>query len=113
MFTGIVTALGTVRAIEPLGGGKDMRLVIAASSGAFAHGAGLDEVYQDARAYDAQFASARYALEAGREALPWPWPNAGLGWWTPPALAVRLCRSASTVARVAPRVPVKGYGPAL
>jgi len=30
MFTGIVTALGTVRAIEPLGGGRDMRLTIAA-----------------------------------------------------------------------------------
>ena len=30
MFTGIVTALGTVRAIEPIGVGKDMRLVIAA-----------------------------------------------------------------------------------
>jgi riboflavin synthase len=29
MFTGIITALGTVRAIEPIGGGKDMRLVIA------------------------------------------------------------------------------------
>jgi riboflavin synthase len=29
MFTGIVTALGTVRAITPLGGGADMRLVIA------------------------------------------------------------------------------------
>ena len=30
MFTGIITALGTVLAIEPLGDGKDMRLVIAA-----------------------------------------------------------------------------------
>jgi riboflavin synthase len=30
MFTGIITALGTVRAINPLGDGKDMRLVIAA-----------------------------------------------------------------------------------
>lgn len=30
MFTGIVTALGSVRAIQPIGGGKDMRLVIAA-----------------------------------------------------------------------------------
>ena len=30
MFTGIVTALGTVRAISPLGNGRDMRLVIAA-----------------------------------------------------------------------------------
>jgi riboflavin synthase len=30
MFTGIVTALGTVRAIAPLGGGKDMRLTIGA-----------------------------------------------------------------------------------
>ncbi len=30
MFTGIVTALGTVRAITPIGGGHDMRLVIGA-----------------------------------------------------------------------------------
>src|SRR3984957_11011889 len=30
MFTGIITALGTVRAITPLGDGHDMRLVIAA-----------------------------------------------------------------------------------
>ncbi len=30
MFTGIVTALGTVRALTPLGSGQDMRLVIAA-----------------------------------------------------------------------------------
>src|ERR1700722_13656021 len=30
MFTGIVTALGSVRAIQLIGGGKDMRLVIAA-----------------------------------------------------------------------------------
>lgn len=30
MFTGIITALGTIRAIEPIGGGKDMRLMIAA-----------------------------------------------------------------------------------
>jgi riboflavin synthase len=29
MFTGIITALGTVRAITPLGNGADMRLVIA------------------------------------------------------------------------------------
>jgi riboflavin synthase len=30
MFTGIVTGLGTVRAIDPIGGGQDMRLVIEA-----------------------------------------------------------------------------------
>jgi riboflavin synthase len=30
MFTGIVTALGSIRAIQPIGSGKDMRLVIAA-----------------------------------------------------------------------------------
>jgi riboflavin synthase len=30
MFTGIVSALGTVRSITPLGGGADMRLVITA-----------------------------------------------------------------------------------
>jgi riboflavin synthase len=30
MFTGIVTALGTIRAVNPIGDGKDMRVVIAA-----------------------------------------------------------------------------------
>ncbi len=30
MFTGIVTALGTVRAVSPIGQGRDMRLVITA-----------------------------------------------------------------------------------
>jgi riboflavin synthase len=30
MFTGIITALGTVRAITPIGGGEDMRVEIAA-----------------------------------------------------------------------------------
>ncbi len=29
MFTGIITAVGAVRRLEPLGGGQDMRLVIA------------------------------------------------------------------------------------
>jgi riboflavin synthase len=29
MFTGIITALGTVHAIDPIGDGKDMRLIIA------------------------------------------------------------------------------------
>ena len=29
MFTGIVTGLGTVRAIEPIGSASDMRVVIA------------------------------------------------------------------------------------
>ncbi len=43
------------------------------SAGAFsglAHGADLMAVYRDAVAYDAQFAAARAALEAGREKLP-------------------------------------------
>ncbi|MDO8310292.1 MAG: channel protein TolC, partial [Actinomycetota bacterium] len=35
-----------------------------------AHGADLMAVYRDAVAYDAQFASARAALDAGREKLP-------------------------------------------
>jgi riboflavin synthase len=30
MFTGIISALGTVREVVPIGGGRDMRLVIAA-----------------------------------------------------------------------------------
>jgi len=44
MFTGIVTALGTVRAIRPLGGGQDMRLTIAApwpDTGSIAIGASI------------------------------------------------------------------------
>jgi len=35
MFTGIVTALGKVRAVTAIGGGHDMRLVIGAPPGAF------------------------------------------------------------------------------
>lgn len=31
MFTGIITALGTIRAITPIGAGRDMRLVITVS----------------------------------------------------------------------------------
>ncbi len=44
MFTGIVTALGTVREITPIGGGHDMRLVIGApwpDTGSIALGASI------------------------------------------------------------------------
>ena len=44
MFTGIITALGTVCAIDPIGGGKDMRLVIATpwpDTGSIALGASI------------------------------------------------------------------------
>ncbi|MBC7800947.1 MAG: riboflavin synthase [Gemmatimonadaceae bacterium] len=44
MFTGIVTGLGEVRSIRPLGGGQDMRLVIGApwpDTGAIAVGASI------------------------------------------------------------------------
>jgi len=44
MFTGIVTALGTIRAIQPIGDGRDMRLVIAApwpDTGTIALGASI------------------------------------------------------------------------
>jgi riboflavin synthase len=44
MFTGIITALGTVRAIKPLGDGHDMRLVITApwpDTGSIAIGASI------------------------------------------------------------------------
>lgn len=44
MFTGIVTALGTVRAVAPIGGGRDMRLVIGApweDTGSIALGASI------------------------------------------------------------------------
>ena len=33
MFTGIVTGQGTVRAIAPIGGGQDMRLMIGVPAG--------------------------------------------------------------------------------
>ena len=36
MFTGIVTDLGTVREVQPIGGGHDLRLVIGTSPGAAA-----------------------------------------------------------------------------
>jgi riboflavin synthase len=44
MFTGIVTALGTIRAIQSIGDGKDMRLVISApwpDTGSIAPGASI------------------------------------------------------------------------
>jgi riboflavin synthase len=44
MFTGIITAVGTIRAIEPIGDGKDMRLVVAApwpDTGSIALGASI------------------------------------------------------------------------
>ena len=54
---------------------KALSLMIAGclSAGGFvtlAHGADLMAVYRDAIAYDAQFAAARAALDAGREKLP-------------------------------------------
>jgi outer membrane protein len=50
---------------------KALSLMIAACmSGGAAHGADLMAVYRDALAYDAQYASARSALDAGREKLP-------------------------------------------
>ncbi len=48
-------------------------LPLLLASGLFvghAHGADLMQVYRDAQAYDAQYASARAAVEAGREKLP-------------------------------------------
>ena len=50
---------------------KLLPLMIAVGfSAASAHGADLLSVYRDAVAYDAQFAAARAALDAGREKLP-------------------------------------------
>ncbi|MDP1733909.1 MAG: TolC family outer membrane protein [Sulfuritalea sp.] len=43
---------------------------LSAGMAGFSHGADLMAVYRDAVAYDAQYASARAALEAGRERLP-------------------------------------------
>jgi outer membrane protein len=50
---------------------KALPLMIAGCiSAGLAHGADLMAVYRDAIAYDAQYAAARAALEAGREKLP-------------------------------------------
>ena len=43
---------------------------LSAGAAEFSHGADLMAVYRDAIAYDAQYASARASLEAGREKLP-------------------------------------------
>jgi len=43
---------------------------LSAGLAGFSHGADLMAVYRDAVAYDAQYASARASLEAGREKLP-------------------------------------------
>jgi riboflavin synthase len=65
MFTGIITALGTIRTIDPIGGGKDMRVMIAApwsDTASIALGASIAcsgccltavEVHQDSFAADA------------------------------------------------------------
>jgi outer membrane protein len=45
-------------------------LVASLSAGQTTAAADLIQVYRDARAFDAQYAAARYALEAGREKLP-------------------------------------------
>ena len=49
---------------------KKLLLVVAVLMAATAQAADLVEVYRDAVGYDASFASARAALEAGREKLP-------------------------------------------
>ena len=49
---------------------RNLCLLFAISGGVAAQGADLIEVYRDALGYDAQFSAARYAVEAGREALP-------------------------------------------
>lgn len=49
---------------------KPVVLLLGTLFGASVHAADLLSVYRDALAYDAQFAAARAALEAGRERLP-------------------------------------------
>ena len=80
MFTGIITALGTVREIVPLGEGRDMRLVIVApwqDTGTIDIGASIAcsgccltaiELKPDA-----------FAVEVSAETLA----NTTLGWWQP------------------------------
>ena len=43
MFTGIITGLGTLREVQPIGGGQDMRLVIGVAPD-FLAGAQLDDL---------------------------------------------------------------------
>ena len=46
MFTGIVTALGTVREVQPIGGGHDLRLVIGTAQGSDSLSGGKVFVYR-------------------------------------------------------------------
>ena len=79
MFTGIITALGTVRAIEPLGEGKDMRLVIAApwdDTASIALGASI--ACSGCCLTAVELASDQFAVDASAETLA----CTTLGTWT-------------------------------
>jgi outer membrane protein len=73
-------------------------LVAVACSGGLVQAADLLNIYNDARLYDAKFASARYQLEAGREKLPQA--RAGL-------LPVLTLSGASTYNNVDATLPVE------
>jgi riboflavin synthase len=80
MFTGIITALGTVREILPLGGGRDMRLVIAApwpDIGAIAVGASI--ACSGCCLTAVEVAYDRFAVDVSAETLA----STTLGGWRP------------------------------
>src|SRR2546423_1965473 len=80
MFTGIITALGTVREILPLGGGRDMRLVIAApwpDIGAIAVGASI--ACSGCCLTAVEVAHDRFAVDVSAETLA----STTLGGWRP------------------------------
>ncbi len=85
MFTGIVTALGTVRSVTPLGGGHDMRLVVAAApafitgpdTGAVALGASI--ACSGCCLTAVELGPDWFAVDASAETLA----HTTLGGWTP------------------------------
>lgn len=79
MFTGIITALGTVSAIDPIGGGKDMRLTISTpwpDTASIALGASIACSGCCLTAVELQ--DGRFAVEASAETLA----RSTLGVWT-------------------------------
>jgi riboflavin synthase len=81
MFTGIITALGHIRAIEPIGAGKDMRLVIDTPTAFLSEppvALGASIACSGCCLTAVEFAAGWFAVDASAETLA----HTKLGTWT-------------------------------
>jgi riboflavin synthase len=82
MFTGIITALGQIRAIEPIGEGRDMRLVIDTTAAFLADppvALGASIACSGCCLTAVDFGAGWFAVDASAETLA----HTKLGTWTP------------------------------